>query len=82
MANGNCLAPLRWIRSPPVPSPGRPTSASFATIGDVSGNVALESAIQYQIDRALTHAFSRSFLAAALLALAAAIPLVRRRPGL
>jgi hypothetical protein len=42
----------------------------------------LESRIQDQIDRAVTHAFSRSFLVAALLALAAAVPLVRGRPEL
>ena len=52
---------------------------AFDKIGDVPGKASLESAIQDQIDRAVTHAFSRSFLVAALLALAAAIPLLRGR---
>lgn len=55
---------------------------AFDRIGDVPGKAALESAIQDQIDRAVTHAFSRSFAVAALLALAAAIPLLRGRPEL
>jgi MFS family permease len=55
---------------------------AFDKIGDVPGKAALESAIQDQIDRAVTHAFSRSFLVAALLALAAAVPLVRGRAEL
>jgi MFS family permease len=55
---------------------------AFDKIGDVPGKAALESAIQDQIDRAVTHAFSRSFVVAALLALAAAIPLVRGRAEL
>jgi MFS family permease len=55
---------------------------AFDRIGDVPGKAALESAIQDQVDRAVTHAFSRSFLVAALLALAAAIPLVRGRAEL
>jgi len=55
---------------------------AFDKIGDVPGKAALESAIQDQIDRAVTHAFSRSFLVAALLALAAAIPLLRGRAEL
>ena len=55
---------------------------AFDKIGDVPGKAQLESAIQDQIDRAVTHAFSRSFAVAALLALAAAIPLLRGRPEL
>jgi MFS family permease len=52
---------------------------AFNKIGDVPGKAALQSAIQDQIDRAVTHAFSRSFWVAGLLALAAAIPLLRGR---
>jgi hypothetical protein len=37
----------------------------------------LEASIQDQIERAVTHAFSNSFLVASLLALLAALPLIR-----
>ena len=39
----------------------------------------LEQAIQDQVDRAVTHAFSASFLVAALLAMVASLPLAWRR---
>ncbi len=39
----------------------------------------LQAAIQDQVDRAVTHAFANSFLVAALLALAASLPLLSRR---
>jgi MFS family permease len=55
---------------------------AFRKIGPAPGAARLESQIQDQIDRAVTHAFTRSFLVAALLGLAAALPLVRGRPEL
>jgi hypothetical protein len=43
----------------------------------------LRDKVQDEIDRAVTHAFSGSFVAAGLLALASLIPLIRgRRPEL
>jgi MFS family permease len=50
---------------------------AFQQAGDSSEVHRLEAAIQDQIERAVTHAFSRSFLVAALLALLAALPLIR-----
>jgi MFS family permease len=50
---------------------------AFRQAGDSSEVHRLEGAIQDQIERAVTHAFSSSFLVAALLALLAALPLIR-----
>jgi MFS family permease len=55
---------------------------AFRQLGTTPETRRLQSAIQDQVDRAVTHAFSRSFLVAALLALAAALPLLRGRPEL
>jgi hypothetical protein len=52
---------------------------AFEKIGRSAEATRLEDAIQDQVDRAVTHAFSASFLVAALLALAAALPLVWAR---
>jgi hypothetical protein len=50
---------------------------------DRAGALALESDLQDQLDRAATHAFSTSFLIAALFALASLLPLTfGRRPAL
>ena len=46
---------------------------------DDEGYADLVSELQDQLDRAVTHAASRSFLAAALLALAALVPIVISR---
>ena len=50
---------------------------AFQQAGDSPQVHQLESAIQDQIERAVTHAFSSSFLVASLLALLAALPLIR-----
>jgi len=56
---------------------------AFEAIGNTPEIRKLEDEIQDQIDRAVTHAFSGSFLVAALMALAALIPLATRgRPEL
>ena len=55
---------------------------AFEAIGNTPEIRKLEAEIQDQIDRAVTHAFSGSFLVAALMALAALIPLARGRPEL
>ena len=47
--------------------------------GDDSAYDDLAESLQDQLDRAATNAFSRSFLAAALLALAALVPIVLSR---
>jgi MFS family permease len=62
-------------------SPSRPPDIhrAFAPLGTTGDAPRLEAAIQDQIDRAVTHAFSRSFLFAALFALAALVPLGVRR---
>jgi len=57
-------------------------SPAFEAIGNTPQIHKLEEQIQDQIDRAVTHAFSGSFLVAALMALAALIPLARGRPEL
>lgn len=62
--------------SPSRPPDIRPAFAPLGTTGDAPR---LEAAIQDQIDRAVTHAFSRSFLFASLFALAALVPLGVRR---
>jgi hypothetical protein len=59
--------------SPSRPPDIRPAFAPLGKTGDAPG---LEAAIQDQVDRAVTHAFSRSFLFASLFALAALVPLV------
>jgi len=48
---------------------------AFASVGDKAEAQRLETQIQDQVDRAVTHAFSSSFLVAALMALAALLPL-------
>ena len=50
---------------------------AFQQAGDSPEVHRLEASIQDQIERAVTHAFSNSFLVAALLALLAALPLIR-----
>jgi MFS family permease len=62
-------------------SPSRPPDIhpAFAPLGNTGDAPRLEAAIQDQIDRAVTHAFSRSFLFASLFALAALVPLGVRR---
>ena len=50
---------------------------AFQQAGDSSEVHRLEAAINDQIERAVTHAFSSSFLVAALLALLATLPLIR-----
>ena len=62
-------------------SPSRPPDIhpAFAPLGTTGAAPKLEAAIQDQVDRAVTHAFSRSFLYASLFALAALIPLALRR---
>ena len=62
-------------------SPSRPPDIhpAFAPLGTTGAAPRLEAAIQDQVDRAVTHAFSRSFLFASLFALAALIPLGVRR---
>jgi len=57
-------------------------SPAFEAIGNTPQIHKLEEQIQDEIDRAVTHAFSGSFLVAALMALAALIPLARGRPEL
>jgi MFS family permease len=59
-------------------SPSRPPDIrpAFAPLGKTGDAPRLEAAIQDQVDRAVTHAFSRSFLFASLFALAALVPLV------
>jgi MFS family permease len=55
----------------------RPNLApAFEKIGNSAEVQQLEASIQDQIDRAVTHAFSRSFLVAALIALVATLPLL------
>jgi MFS family permease len=49
---------------------------AFEKIGNSAEVQHLEAAIQDQIDRAVTHAFSRSFLVSALIALLATLPLL------
>jgi hypothetical protein len=44
-----------------------------------SGYADLVSSLQDQLDRAVTQAFSRAFLVAALLSLAALVPILLRR---
>jgi hypothetical protein len=46
---------------------------------DDPGFADLKSELQDQLDRAVTHAFSRAFLVAALLGLAALVPILLRR---
>jgi hypothetical protein len=72
---------VQQISSGPVTRPPdlRP---AFRKLGNSPETRRLQSAIQDQVDRAVTHAFSRSFLVAALLGLAAALPLLRGRPEL
>ena len=62
-------------------SPSRPPDIhpAFAPLGTTGAAPKLEAAIQDQVDRAVTHAFSRSFLFASLFALAALIPLAFRK---
>ena len=48
---------------------------AFKPFAGATGIAPLEDAIQDEIDKAVTHAFSRSFLVAALLALLATLPL-------
>ena len=55
---------------------------AFAAIGNTPAIRKLEDEVQDQVDRAVTHAFSGSFFVAALMALAALIPLARGRPEL
>ena len=50
---------------------------AFQQAGDSPEVHRLEASIQDQIERAVTHAFSNSFLVASLLALLAALPLIR-----
>jgi MFS family permease len=50
---------------------------AFQQAGDSPEVHRLEASIQDQIERAVTHAFSSSFLVASLLALLAALPLIR-----
>jgi hypothetical protein len=47
--------------------------------GDDPAFADLKSELQDQLDRAVTHAFSRAFLVAALLGLAALVPILLRR---
>ena len=65
------------IRSGPVTRPPD-LHPAFRSMHTATGRQ-LEHAIQDQVDRAVTRAFSTSFLVAALLALAAALPLARWR---
>ena len=62
-------------------SPSRPPDIhpAFASLGTTDDASRLEAAIQDQVDRAVTQAFSRSFLFASLFALAALVPLGIRR---
>jgi hypothetical protein len=62
-------------------SPSRPPDIrpAFAPLGSTGAAPKLEAAMQNEVDRAVTHAFSRSFLFASLFALAALIPLGVRR---
>ena len=53
--------------------------AAFASRPDTPAYESLQSALQDQLDRAVTNAFSRPFLLAALLALAALVPIGRGR---
>ncbi len=56
---------------------------AFSSLGNTAEVRALRDTVQDEIDRAVTHAFSGSFVVAGLLALASLIPLVRgRRPEL
>ncbi|MDX6519493.1 MAG: hypothetical protein QOF08_98, partial [Gaiellales bacterium] len=65
------------IRSGPVTRPPD-LHPAFRSMNNATGRQ-LERAIQDQVDRAVTRAFSTSFLVAALLGLAAALPLARWR---
>jgi MFS family permease len=67
------------IRSGPVTRPPD-LHPAFRSMHNATGRQ-LERAIQDQVDRAVTRAFSTSFLVAALLGLAAALPLARWRTG-
>jgi MFS family permease len=67
------------IRSGPITRPPD-LHPAFRSMHTATGRQ-LEHAIQDQVDRAVTRAFSTSFLVAALLALAAALPLARWRRG-
>jgi len=62
------------IRSGPITRPPD-LHPAFDRLGGSAELSRLEVAIQDQVDRAVTHAFSTSFLVAALLALTAAVPL-------
>ena len=62
------------IRGGPITRPPD-LHPAFAAVGDRAEAHRMEVAIQDQVDRAVTHAFSSSFLVAALMALAALLPL-------
>ncbi|MDX6523262.1 MAG: hypothetical protein QOI17_775 [Gaiellales bacterium] len=72
---------VQQISSGPVTRPPD-LSPAFRKLGNSPETLRLQSAIQDQVNRAVTRAFSRSFLVAALLGLAAALPLLRGRPEL
>jgi MFS family permease len=73
---GNAI--VEQIRSGPVTRPPD-LHPAFQKVAASAETRRLEAAIQDQIDRAVTHAFSTSFLVAALLAMLAALPLVWER---
>ena len=73
---GNAL--VEQIHSGPITRPPD-LHPAFEKVGPSAEARRLEAAIQDQVDRAVTYAFSASFLVAALLAVAAAMPLAWAR---
>jgi MFS family permease len=73
---GNAL--VEQIQSGPITRPPD-LHPAFEKVGRSAEASRLEAAIQDQVDRAVTHAFSASFLVAALLAMLAALPLAWAR---